>query len=145
MLQVPISGYKQRTYKRITQVDEQTVRIGDLFRCILRLTVICDGEISASALKLLDGFRDFNLAELSARIEPFKLFPFTSELNSRNSVFGTNKLLIIELKHQFLITVFLDLLTALFRTLPVTNRNTVSQTRFSAIAMISIENERVKN
>ncbi|VVC27260.1 HAT, C-terminal dimerisation domain [Cinara cedri] len=83
------------------------------------------------------------------------------ELESCNSVFDMTKLLVIE--NYNLITSFPDLLTTfyLFLTLPVTVasaerlfsklkliksylRNTMSQTRLSGLAMISIENERAK-
>ncbi|XP_022168799.1 zinc finger MYM-type protein 1-like [Myzus persicae] len=134
--------------------------ISNLFSCILRLPTISDDEISEGTKKLADEFQDFNPAELASQIESLKCL-FASELKSCNSVFDMTKLLIIE--NNNLITSFPDLLTAfyLFLTLPVTVasaertfsklkliknylRSTMSQTRLSGLAMISIENERAK-
>ncbi|VVC38870.1 HAT, C-terminal dimerisation domain, partial [Cinara cedri] len=134
--------------------------INDLFSCILRRGVISDDDIIIGAKKLADEFEDFNPAELARQIESFNIL-FSSELESCNSVFDMTKLLVIE--NYNLITSFPDLLTTfyLFLTLPVTVasaersfsklkliksylRNTLSQTRLSGLAMISIENERAK-
>ncbi|VVC35139.1 HAT, C-terminal dimerisation domain [Cinara cedri] len=108
-----------------------------LYSCILRRGVISDDDIIIGAKKLADEFEDFNPAELARQIESFNIL-FSSELES------------------YLLTKFY-----LFLTLPVTVasakrsfsklkliksylRNTMSQTRLSGLAMISIENERAK-
>lgn len=133
--------------------------IRDLFSCILNLRSVLKNEISIGAKKLAEEFDDFNSAELTNQIESFKTFAF--ELESLSSVFDITKLLIVE--NNNLMKSFPELLKAfyLFLTLPVTVasaersfsklkiiksylRNTMSQTRLSGLAMISIENERAK-
>ncbi|VVC46133.1 Hypothetical protein CINCED_3A020731 [Cinara cedri] len=112
----------------VTQLRTRYVglnEINDLFSCILRRGVISDDDIIIGAKKLADEFKDFNPAELARQIESFNIL-FSSELESLtvdSTERSLSKLKLIKSYH----------------------RNTMSQTRLSSLAMISIEYERAKS